>query len=102
MLGHEINGGRVDELRRHDQITLVFPIGIVHHDDDLALLQVRDDRFDWVEFAAHSRPKLLGTKSNSTKMREPANQDRSRTVRFRMLNYRSARPARLSQTRVKD
>ena len=37
MLGHEVNGFRRDELRRHDQIAFVLAVGIVHDDDHFAL-----------------------------------------------------------------
>ena len=51
--GHEIDCRGRHGLRRHDQIALVFAVGVVHHDDHFAAANVRDDRFNAVESFFH-------------------------------------------------
>ena len=53
--GHEIDRRGRDELRRHDQITFVLAVGIVHHDDHFASADVGDDGFNAVESFFHRR-----------------------------------------------
>ena len=53
ILGHKIDGGRSNALGGHDQITLIFPIGIIHHNDHPALAEIGHDRFNRVKLAFH-------------------------------------------------
>ena len=51
--GHEIDGGGSHALRGHDQIPLIFPIRIIHHNDHPALAQIGHDRFNRIELVFH-------------------------------------------------
>ena len=38
----------------HDEVALVFAVGVVHDDDHFAFAEVGDDGFDGVKFVFHS------------------------------------------------
>jgi hypothetical protein len=54
MLGHEIDGMRGHLFRRNDEVAFIFPVFIVHQDDELALFDVADGVFDTIERAWHN------------------------------------------------
>jgi hypothetical protein len=53
VLGHEVDRGGRDVLRRHDQVALILAIGIVHHDDHFPFADIRNDRLNAVELLVH-------------------------------------------------
>ena len=55
ILGHEIDGLGGHMLGGHDQITLVFPVFIIHQDNHLALADVFDQFFNTVELHNFTR-----------------------------------------------
>ena len=54
LLGHEVNGLRSAELRRHDQIALVFPILIIGYQHHFTSLNSRNGLLNRIIFKIHS------------------------------------------------
>src|SRR5262245_16592360 len=70
VFGHEIDGRGRDKFGRHDQVAFVLPVRVVHHDHQLALLQIGGDGFDAVKtLFDHSRDKLAVEPTNSSHKR---------------------------------
>src|SRR6478736_2359716 len=56
VLGHEIDCLSRDMLRGHDEVALIFAVGIVHNDDHFSFADVGDDGLDGIKTALHKMP----------------------------------------------
>jgi len=53
MRGHEVDHVRSDFLRGNDQVSLIFPILVIHQDDALSFLDVANRIFNGIERIGH-------------------------------------------------
>src|SRR5215831_10474945 len=92
MFRHEVNALRGDELGGHDQVALVFPIGIIHDNNHPALQDIGDYRFDGIKLLRHRlRPNYWSTGQTPTRFTVRKPLVWRLTVRFRSSAFGSRR-----------